>query len=74
MQLGRGKANLVLSVFAIVAIVMAVTSMLTTGKVALWSIVSIGLFNSIMFPNIFCACSKGLDRSEVSSCRGLSIP
>jgi MFS transporter, FHS family, L-fucose permease len=71
MQLGKGRANLVLSVFAIVAIIMAVTSMLTTGRVALWSIVSIGLFNSVMFPNIFSLAVKGLDRSEVSLASGI---
>ncbi len=71
MQLGRGKANLVLSVFALVAVVLAVTSMLSTGRVALWSIVTIGLFNSVMFPNIFALAVKGLDRSEVSLASGI---
>jgi MFS transporter, FHS family, L-fucose permease len=71
MQLGKGKANLVLSVFAVVAIIMAVTSMVSTGKVALWSIVSIGMFNSIMFPNIFALAIKGLDRSEVALAAGV---
>jgi FHS family L-fucose permease-like MFS transporter len=27
--------------------------MLTTGHVAMWSIIGVGLFNSIMFPSIF---------------------
>lgn len=71
MQLGKGKANLALSVFAIVAVILAVTSMLTTGRIALWSIVSIGLFNSIMFPNIFALAIKGLDRSEVALAAGI---
>jgi MFS transporter, FHS family, L-fucose permease len=71
MQLGRGKANLVLSVFAAVAVILAITSMLSTGQVALWSIVSIGLFNSVMFPNIFSLAVKGLDRSEVSLASGI---
>lgn len=39
--------------FASVAAVLVLTTMLTTGFVAVWSIVVIGLFNSIMFPNIF---------------------
>jgi MFS transporter, FHS family, L-fucose permease len=71
MQLGRGKANLVLSVFAVVAVVLSVTSVMTGGKVALWSIVSIGLFNSVMFPNIFTLAVRGLDRSEVSLASGI---
>jgi MFS transporter, FHS family, L-fucose permease len=71
MQLGQGKANLVLSVFALVAVVLAITSMLSVGRVALWSIVTIGLFNSVMFPNIFALAVKGLDRSEVSLASGI---
>jgi MFS transporter, FHS family, L-fucose permease len=71
MQLGRGKANLVLSVFAIAAALLAITSMLSTGRVALWTIVTIGLFNSVMFPNIFSLAVKGLDRSEVSLASGI---
>jgi MFS transporter, FHS family, L-fucose permease len=45
--------------------------MLSTGRVALWSIVTIGLFNSVMFPNIFALAVKGLDRSEVSLASGI---
>ncbi len=71
MMIGKGKANLVLSVFAVIAIILATTSMLTTGRVALWSIVSIGLFNSVMFPNIYALAVKGLDRSEVSLATGI---
>ena len=71
MQLGKGKANLVLSVFAIAAVALAITSMLSTGRVALWTIVTIGLFNSVMFPNIFSLAVKGLDRSEVSLASGI---
>jgi len=71
MKIGRGKANLVLSVFAIIAIIMATTSMLTSGKIALWTIVSIGLFNSVMFPNIYALAVKGLDKSEVSLATGV---
>jgi FHS family L-fucose permease-like MFS transporter len=38
---------------AAVAALLVLTTMLTFGHVALWSAVAIGLFNSIMFPNIF---------------------
>ena len=38
---------------AAVATLLVLTTMLTFGHVALWSVVAIGLFNSIMFPNIF---------------------
>jgi FHS family L-fucose permease-like MFS transporter len=34
--------------------------MLSTGRIALWTIVTIGLFNSIMFPTIFTLTLNGL--------------
>lgn len=71
MQLGKGKANIVLSIFAGIAAIMAIVSMLSVGNIALWSIVSIGLFNSVMFPNIFSLAVKSLDRSEVSLASGI---
>lgn len=38
---------------AIVACLLVATSILSTGGVAMWSILLVGLFNSIMFPSIF---------------------
>jgi FHS family L-fucose permease-like MFS transporter len=32
----------------------------STGDVAIWSVISVGLFNSIMFPTIFTLAIKGL--------------
>src|SRR5581483_11349084 len=43
----------VLGASAIIASLLVVTSMLTTGHVAMWSIILVGLFNSVMFPSIF---------------------
>jgi FHS family L-fucose permease-like MFS transporter len=43
----------VLAMSAAAASVLVLTTMLTRGDVALWSVVAIGLFNSVMFPNIF---------------------
>ena len=45
--------NRILSLFALAAIGFILISMSTTGLVALWSILAVGLFNSIMFPTIF---------------------
>ncbi len=71
MQLGTGKANVVLAIFAFMAAALAITSMFSSGQIALWTIVTIGLFNSVMFPNIFSLAVKGLDRSEVSLASGI---
>jgi FHS family L-fucose permease-like MFS transporter len=43
----------VLAIFASLAILMLVVSMTTNGLVAMWTILAVGLFNSIMFPTIF---------------------
>jgi FHS family L-fucose permease-like MFS transporter len=42
-----------LALAAGIAALLVATTMLSRGHVALWSIVAIGLFNSIMFPTIF---------------------
>ncbi len=51
----------VLSIFAGLAISMILISMNTMGLVAMWSILAVGLFNSIMFPTIFTLALDGLD-------------
>ncbi|WP_353981269.1 L-fucose:H+ symporter permease [Salinicola endophyticus] len=47
------RPSLLLGLFAIVAALLTLTTMLASGHTAMWSIVAIGLFNSIMFPTIF---------------------
>jgi FHS family L-fucose permease-like MFS transporter len=47
------RPNKVLSIFGGLAILFVLISMSTTGLVAMWSILAVGLFNSIMFPTIF---------------------
>jgi MFS transporter, FHS family, L-fucose permease len=71
MQLGRGKEGQTLAVFAVIAAALALTTAFTTGTVALWTVVSIGLFNSVMFPNIFSLAVKNLDKGELSTASGI---
>lgn len=71
MQFGRGNAARTLATFALVAALLDITTTFTTGSVALWTIISIGLFNSIMFPNIFSLAVKDLDNAELSGASGL---
>ncbi|MEZ5073005.1 MAG: MFS transporter [Bacteroidales bacterium] len=71
MLVGRGKAARTLAVFALVAALLDLATTFTTGNIALWTIISIGLFNSIMFPNIFALAVKDLDKAELSSASGL---
>jgi len=49
-----------LSINALIAIVMIIVSMNTSGSVAMWSILAVGFFNSIMFPTIFTLAVRGL--------------
>jgi len=53
-------AGKVLSIFALLAISMIVISINTSGLVSMWSILAVGLFNSIMFPTIFTLSLEGL--------------
>jgi FHS family L-fucose permease-like MFS transporter len=51
--LRRIKAGNVLAFCAIAAAVLVTASMLTGGHAAMWTILAVGFFNSIMFPTIF---------------------
>jgi FHS family L-fucose permease-like MFS transporter len=53
-------AGRVLSIFALLAIVMIAISITTNGLISMWSILAVGLFNSIMFPTIFTLTLEGL--------------
>lgn len=50
----------VLSIFALLAVVMIAISITTNGLISMWSILAVGLFNSIMFPTIFTLTLEGL--------------
>jgi MFS transporter, FHS family, L-fucose permease len=54
------KPHHVLGVAAMVAAVLVAASMLTLGHVAMWTIIAVGLFNSVMFPTIFTLAIEGL--------------
>jgi FHS family L-fucose permease-like MFS transporter len=58
--LQKVRAGTLLGIFAIVAATLVSVSMLNTGHVAMWSILAVGLFNSIMFPSIFTLGISGL--------------
>ena len=49
-----------LGIAAVVAFLLVGTSMASTGLLAMWSIICVGLFNSIMFPSIFTLGIEGL--------------
>src|SRR5271167_3832409 len=51
--LQKVKTGTVLGIAAFCSCALVLTSMLTSGHVAMWSILLVGFFNSIMFPSIF---------------------
>ncbi len=60
--LQRVPAGRALGAVALAACVLVTASMLTTGHVAMATIIAVGLFNSIMFPNIFTLGIAGLGK------------
>ena len=58
--LQQAKPGYVLSACAVAALVLALLSSFTTGTVAAYSLIAVGLFNSIMFPTIFALASEEL--------------
>lgn len=55
------KPALILGVFAIGAMILVSLSLSSSGLFSMWSILAVGLFNSIMFPTIFTLAIDGLD-------------
>jgi FHS family L-fucose permease-like MFS transporter len=51
--LRRVKAGYLLALCALCATALVTTSMILGGNTAMWTILAVGLFNSIMFPTIF---------------------
>jgi len=47
------KTGTLLGICGLTAATLVCITMLTTGTVAMWSVILVGLFNSIMFPSIF---------------------
>jgi FHS family L-fucose permease-like MFS transporter len=54
------RTGTLLGIFAMIAAGLVLLSMLSVGHLAMWSILSVGLFNSIMFPSIFTLGIEGL--------------
>jgi FHS family L-fucose permease-like MFS transporter len=53
-------AGRLLAIHALVAATLVLLTIFNNGQIAMWTILSVGLFNSIMFPTIFSLALKGL--------------
>ena len=58
--LQRVDSRRLLALFAAAAALLVLTTMAGSGMLAVWAVVAIGLFNSIMFPTIFTLGIEGL--------------
>ena len=59
---GKSLPHKTLFLFAIVNIIFLIIALTNTGEIALWTIIGIGLFNSIMWSNIFTLAISGLGK------------
>lgn len=68
--IGRYLASRTLFVFSLFAVTFLIISLCTTGAVAMWTVIAIGLFNSIMWSNIF---TLAIDDLGVHTSQGSSL-
>lgn len=64
------RPGLLLALYAATAILLNIVSAISTGELAAYSLVAVGLANSIMFPTIFSLATEGLD-DEAPQASGL---
>ncbi len=64
------NAGKLLGIFSLVASALVMTTVFSTGHFAMWTILAVGLFNSIMFPTIF---TLGIDGLGKLTSQGSSI-
>ncbi len=62
--------NRLLAIYAVIAAILVMTSISSSGLLAMWSILLVGFFNSIMFPTIFALTIKDF-RHEAQSASGI---
>ncbi len=59
----RIPAGKLLAGHALAAVTLLLITMSSSGQIALWSILAVGLFNSIMFPTLFSLALNGLGKN-----------
>jgi MFS transporter, FHS family, L-fucose permease len=60
--LQRMRSETLLMYSSLGALVLVLLTIGTSGQFAMWTVLSIGLFNSVMFPNIFTLSIQGLEK------------
>lgn len=62
MLIGRGKPAATLALFASIVMILVTVSVFSANQLSMWTLLSIGLFNSIMWSNIFSLSISGLGK------------
>ena len=65
--LGAGKPARTIGVFAIVCVALLGVAIYRGGEIAFWSVIAVGLFNSIMWSNIFALSIQGLGKYQAQA-------
>jgi FHS family L-fucose permease-like MFS transporter len=60
--IGQEKPVKTLFLFSVICILLLILSIFTKGDLAMWSVISLGLYNSIMWPAIFALAIAGLGK------------
>lgn len=60
--IGQEKPVKTLLLFSVICILLLILSLFTSGDLAMWSVISLGLYNSIMWPAIFALAIAGLGK------------
>ncbi|HVN56711.1 MAG TPA: MFS transporter [Bacteroidales bacterium] len=67
----RGSTNVALGIFGSVAAILVFSATVLSANVGIWALLSIGFFNSIMFPSIFALSVRDLDKNEMPMASGI---
>jgi FHS family L-fucose permease-like MFS transporter len=60
--IGQEKPARTLLLFSVICIALLILALCSSGDLALWSVISLGLYNSIMWPSIFALAIAGLGK------------
>jgi FHS family L-fucose permease-like MFS transporter len=71
MYLGKGIANISLGIFGAANMILVLCGILLPPQIGMWCLLSVGFFNSIMFPSIFSLGVSDLDPSEMPIASGI---
>ena len=67
----KGSTNVALGIFGSIAAILVFSATVLGANVGIWALLSIGFFNSIMFPSIFALSVRDLENNEMPMASGI---